>query len=513
MTAVPRLVVSAPSSGHGKTAVAVGLLSAFAASGLHAAGFKVGPDHTDAAYLGLAAGRVGRNLDPRLVGPHRIAPLFAHGASGADVAVVEGTMGLFDSLAGRSEADSTAGVAQLLRAPVVLVIDVAAMGQSVAALVHGFRAYDELVWLGGVVLNRVASGRHEQLLREALDEIGVPVLGALRRRDLPTGGPTALPPRAHGIVPVLHRSVEAGRAVRRLGETVAGAIDLDRLLSLARSAPRMSVESWSPAEAVGTDPTGRRPVVALAGTAGMSYGYAETAELLAAAGASVSPVDPLRDETLPGGTQALVVCGGLPESYAEELSANTQLRTAVADLARAGRPVLAEGTGLLWLAREFDGRPMCGVLDAVGVTTDRMVVGYREATARASSPVAELGARVIGYKHHRSSLSPRAGQTPAWSWNGGVPEGFVWRRVHASYLTLHWVGTPEIARRVAAAAGSATPPGVPVQASGKADVARAAVAALQGPTLASPMVGAAGVPRPVRVEYLGDVSPADGDAS
>jgi cobyrinic acid a,c-diamide synthase len=462
MTAVPRLVVSAPSSGHGKTAFCVGLLAAFAARGLSAAGFKVGPDHTDAAYLGLAAGRPGRNLDPRLVGPHRVAPLFAHGTAATDIAVVEGMMGLFDSLAGRSEADSTAGVAGTLRAPVVLVVDVAAMGQSIAALVHGFRAYDELVWLGGVVLNRVASDRHEQLLREALEEIGVPVVGALRRGALATSGPAALPPRAHGVVPVLHREVEAIRAVRRLGEAVAATVDLDRLLALARSAPRLTAEPWSATDAAASadvaEPVtlagGRRPVVALAGTPAVAYGYAETAELLAAAGAAVVAVDPLRDEALPVGTDALVVCGGLPESYVEELSANDRLRAEVAELARSGRPVLAEGTGLLWLSREVDGRPMCGVLDAVGVRTDQIVIGYREATARASSPVAQLGARVVGYKQHRSVVRPRAGQTPAWSWSGGAPEGFVWRRVHASFLTLHWAGAPEIARRLLAAAAS-----------------------------------------------------------
>src|SRR5215468_2391263 len=139
MSGVPRLVVSAPASGHGKTAVSVGLLAAYAARGLVTAGFKVGPDYVDAAYLGLAAGRPGRNLDPRLVGAAQVGPLFAYGSAGADVAVVEGTMGLYDGLAGRSDAESTAQIAGLLRAPVVLVVDVAAMGQSVAALAHGFR--------------------------------------------------------------------------------------------------------------------------------------------------------------------------------------------------------------------------------------------------------------------------------------------------------------------------------------------------------------------------------------
>src|SRR5256885_12804307 len=188
MTAVPRVVIAAPSSGHGKTAVAVGLLAALRERGLRPAGFKIGPDYVDAAYLGLAAARAGRTLDPRLVGAATVAPLFAHGCAGSDVAVVEGTMGLYDGLAGRTDAESTAQISGLLRAPVVLVVDVGAMGQSVAALVHGFRAYDELLWLGGVILNRVASSRHEQLLREALDDIGVPVLGAPRRGALTENG-------------------------------------------------------------------------------------------------------------------------------------------------------------------------------------------------------------------------------------------------------------------------------------------------------------------------------------
>src|SRR5690242_10387513 len=231
MTAVPRLVIAAPSSGHGKTAVAVGLLAALRERGLHPAAFKIGPDYVDAAYLGLAADRPGRNLDPRLVGAAAVGPLFSYGAAGADIAIVEGTLGLFDGLAGRTDAESTAQLAGLLRAPVALVVDVAAMGQSVAALAHGFRSYDELLWLGGVILNRVASDRHEDLLRKALDEVGIPVLGAVRQRELPRGG---LPPRSEGILPVVHRAIAATRGVRRLGEVIGRSVDLDRLLAVAR---------------------------------------------------------------------------------------------------------------------------------------------------------------------------------------------------------------------------------------------------------------------------------------
>ncbi|WP_434741383.1 cobyrinate a,c-diamide synthase [Micromonospora sp. SH-82] len=470
MTVVPRLVLSAPSSGHGKTALAVGMLAAFADRDLTVAGFKVGPDHVDSAYLGLAAGRPGRNLDPHLVGPQRIGSLFAQGSAGAGFALVQGTMGLYDSVNGQPEAESTAAVAAALRSPVVLAVDVSSMGQSVAALVHGFRAYDEQVWLGGVILTQVASRRHESLLRDALDDIGVPVYGALRRHELPP----VLPSRRHGVVPVVRRDAEAIRAVRRLGEAVAGTVDLDRLLVLARSAPPLTADQptagvvavgdrptveTDPADEAPTTPVvtlgGVGPVVAVAGGPGGSYSHPETVELLRAAGAEVVVLDPLSDEGLPTGTRALVVGGGLPESYADQFSANRRLCIAVAELARTGRPVIAEGAGLIWLARELDGLPMCGVLDAVATRREGLVVGYRTATATVDSVVAGAGATVVGYKQHSAVLTPRAGQNSAWTWEGGSPEGFVWRGVHASQLTVHWAADPGIATRLVAAAGTA----------------------------------------------------------
>ncbi|MET7399045.1 cobyrinate a,c-diamide synthase [Dactylosporangium sp. NPDC005572] len=467
MSTIPRLVISAPSSGHGKTAVSVGLLAALSARGYRAAGFKIGPDHVDAAYLGLAAGRPGRNLDPRMVGAKRMGPLFAHGAASLDIAVVEGTMGLFDGLAGRTDSESTAQISGLLRAPVILVVDVGAMGQSVAALVHGFRAYDELLWLGGVILNRVASTRHEQLLREALDDIGVPVLGALRRHALTDVGDAGapLPSRHHGVAPVVHHNIDAVRAVRRLGEVIAGAVDIDRTMALARSAPRLTADAWNPESEVAlagvsdaaisplaATRIGRRPVI------GVAFAYPETAELLRAAGADVVPFDPLRDEMLPDGVDGLVIGAALPESYAEELTFNSRLRAAVASHAAAGKPIAAEGTGLVWLCRDYNGRAMCGVVDASARETDLVVLGYREATARSSSVLLPVGTQVVGHKMHRTTVTPRAGLQAAWTWAGGPAEGFVQRSVHASYLGLHWAGTPGIASRFVAAASATAAP-------------------------------------------------------
>jgi cobyrinic acid a,c-diamide synthase len=181
VTGLPRVVVAAPSSGAGKTSITTGLIAALTARGLTVSPHKVGPDYIDPGYHGLAAGRPGRNLDPWLVGEERIVPLLLHGARGADVAVVEGVMGLFDGASHPSVEPgyaSTAHVARLVQAPVLLVVDTSSQARSVAALVHGFATFDPAVRLGGVVLNRVGTDRHEAILRDALDGAGVPVLGA-----------------------------------------------------------------------------------------------------------------------------------------------------------------------------------------------------------------------------------------------------------------------------------------------------------------------------------------------
>jgi cobyrinic acid a,c-diamide synthase len=191
-------------------------------------------------------------------------------------------------------------------------------------------------------------------------------------------------------------------------------------------------------------------VVAVAGGPAFSFGYAETVELLAGAGAEVSTVDPLRDSALPAGTRGLVVGGGFPEVYAPELAANEPLRDAVRSLAASGAPVAAECAGLLWLCKSLDGAPMCGVLDADAVMTDRLTLGYRDAVAPTDSWLGPAGTRVTGHEFHRTAVTG-TGAPPAWAWRGRPAEGFVAGRVHASYLHLHWAGYPEVARRLVAA--------------------------------------------------------------
>ncbi|MCX4509837.1 cobyrinate a,c-diamide synthase [Streptomyces sp. NBC_01619] len=448
---VARLVIAAPASGSGKTTVATGLMAAFAARGLAVSPHKVGPDYIDPGYHALATGRPGRNLDAYMCGTDLIAPLFAHGARGCELAVIEGVMGLYDGAAGAGELASTAQVAKLLRAPVVLVVDASSQSRSVAALVHGFASWDPQVRLGGVILNKVATDRHEALLREALEESGVPVLGVLRRAPA-----VATPSRHLGLVPVAERHAEALDAVAAQAEQVRLGCDLEGLLALARSAPELHAEAWDPRDALppyagdGADIAApQAPVIAVAGGAAFTFSYAEHAELLRAAGADVVPFDPLRDESLPDGTRGVVVGGGFPEVYAPELSANSRLRKAVAELARAGAPIAAECAGLLYLARSLDGKPMCGVLDADARMSERLTLGYRDAVAVSDSVLAAAGTRMRGHEFHRTVLEPGAGASPAWGLRQPERrvEGFVQGGVHASYVHTHWAGAPEAARR------------------------------------------------------------------
>ncbi|MBV9727861.1 MAG: cobyrinate a,c-diamide synthase [Pseudonocardiales bacterium] len=434
-----RVLISAPASDAGKTTVATGLMAALRRRGTTVAGFKVGPDYIDPGYHALATGRPSRNLDPVLVGEQRIAPLASYGAAGAQLAVVEGVMGLFDGRTGTAGHGSTAQVAALLGAPVLLVVDVRGQGRSLAALLHGFRSFDVGIRIAGVVLNQVSSARHEQICRQACAEVGLPVLGALRRDDA-----LAVPSRHLGLVTAAEHATAAG-VVARWADAVAAQIDLDAVVALATAFP--GGPRWAPDTEVIR--VSGAPVVAVAGGPAFTFGYPEHAELLAAAGATVAVFDPLRDESLPPGTAGLVLPGGFPECHAEALSVNAALRAEVAALARRGAPVHAECGGLLYLCRSVDGAPMCGVLDAEATMTGQLVLGYRDAVALRGSVLHRLGERVNGHEFHRTSVTPRAGE-PAWAWAGAPPEGFVQARVHASFLHTHPVAHPlAVARFVA----------------------------------------------------------------
>lgn len=477
--APPRLVIAAPASGHGKTTVATGLLAALRADGLDPAGFKIGPDYIDAGYHALAAGRPGRNLDPFLCGEELLIPLLLHGSlapSPADVAIIEGVMGLFDGRIGGDGWASTAHVARVLQAPVVLVLDISSVSRTAAAWVHGLHTFEPDTSIAGVIINKAGSARHADEVVASLEATGIPVLGVL-----PRDAGIEAPSRHLGLVPAAERP-EAVAALDRLAGQVAAHVDLTRVLAIAYSAPKLAGEPWDPVTSDISAPTravhgeSRRvgggrdgnlsislpdqldgPVVAVAGGRAFTFRYAETTELMAAAGLEPVIFDPATDPELPAGTAGLYLGGGFPEVHAADLAANASMIDSVRAAVAAGVPTIAECAGLLYLCRSVDGVPMVGALAADARMTPRLTLGYRTAVADHDQLLGVAGRRITGHEFHRTTVEPVAGARPAWLIDGqpvgfsADPSGSGTPSLHASYLHIHWAGHPTLATRFAAA--------------------------------------------------------------
>ncbi len=489
MVSLPRLVVAAPATGQGKTTVATGLMAALARTGHTVSGHKVGPDYIDPGYHALACGRPGRNLDPHLVGEARIAPLLLHGARDADLAVIEGVMGLYDGKVGARGFASTAHVAALTGSPIVLVVDISRSSRSVGAVVHGMATYDPAIRIAGVVLNQAGSPRHAA---EVADSIDLPVLGTLGRDPA-----LAVPSRHLGLVPAAERD-EAAHALDALADRVADLVDLEAVLALARAAPELDAEPWDPMREVTTDSsttggfetgasapssttggstsdssttggfetgasapssttgasttasstTGGRPVVAMAGGRAFTFRYAETEELLRAAGCEVVTFDPMRDARLPEGTAGLYLGGGFPEVHARELADNVALRRELAAAVARGVPTVAECAGLLYLCDALDSSPMVGAIAAQAAMTERLTLRYPTMTATTDNLLTRAGETVTGHEFHRTRVTPAAAGRPAWTVDG-EDVGFASETLHASYLHTHWAGHPLLAQRFA----------------------------------------------------------------
>lgn len=425
-----RIVVAGTHSGVGKTTVATGLLAALRRAGHRVAAAKVGPDFIDPGYHALACGRPGRNLDAWICGPDAIVPLAARAGAGAELLVVEGVMGLFDG-AGDGGPSSTADVARLLDAPVLLVVDASAMSGSVAALVSGYAGFDPSVRVAGVILNRVGSDGHEVLLREALAPLGIPVVGALRRDDRLTWRDRHL-----GLVPVAEEPGTVTAALDHLADVIATHVDLDAVVQLARSAPPRIAEPV--ARVARVVPEGRTLPIAVAAGAAFTFTYQDTLDALVAAGATPVPFDPRTDEALPDGVAGLIAGGGFPEVHASDLAANEPL---LADLRRRvtddGLVVWAECGGLLWLCRTLDGTPMADLVPAHAHMTDRLTLGYRDMRASQPNPVFPPDHHTRGHEFHYSTVDP-AGDALTLSARWGTrPDGFATPTLLATYVHHH----------------------------------------------------------------------------
>jgi cobyrinic acid a,c-diamide synthase len=438
-----RVVIAGVASGVGKTTIATGVMAALRARGMNVANAKVGPDFIDPGYHALATGRPARNLDSWICGETAIPGLAGRAAAGADILVVEGVMGLFDGAADGQPEASTASIARLLDAPVLLVVDAAAMSGSVAALVHGYCTFDPSVRIAGVILNRVGSPGHESLLREALLPLGVPVLGALRRDDSFTWRDRHL-----GLVPVVEASTEATHSIERLAGAISLSLDLNAIVQIAQSAPVWHVEAPASPQRVG------HARVAIAAGPAFSFVYQDNLEALEAAGAELLPFDPRHDSSLPDGSTALYAGGGFPEVFVAGLSDNQLLQQDLRAKAAHGLVIWAECGGLLWLCQSLDGHPLTGLIQADGVMTDRLTLGYRTAELQADSPLGATGDHLRGHEFHYSSLSPNGSALTLRSRAGESSAGFASPRLFASYLHLHLGNDPRRAERFVSAASA-----------------------------------------------------------
>jgi len=448
---LPRIVVAGLAGDTGKTLVAAGLARALARRGERVAVFKNGPDFIDAAWLGAAAGAPGRNLDTYLMPPAVIGATLQRAARAADVAIVEGKRGLFDGADARGT-HSSAQLAKAIGAPVVLVVNAAKVTRSVSALVLGCRALDPTLFIAGVILNRIGTGRQERLIRRALAaDAGVPVLGAIPRLE-----GDLLPSRHLGLVCAAEHP-DREPALDAVADAVSSHVDLDAVLGAAAGAPPMPVAAVpEPARA---ERGGVR--VGVLRDAAFSFYYPENLEALEAAGARLVFVSPIADRSLPS-VDALYAGGGFPEEHAEALAANGSLRADLAEALDGGLPTWAECGGLMYLARALvrDGvaHPMVGALPIVVEHTARpQGHGYMAATVDRPNPFFPMGTPLLGHEFHYSRVVASHGVETALAVERGAGlgrgrDGVRNGNVVATYMHLHALGTPGWAEALVAAA-------------------------------------------------------------
>ncbi|MGM9539116.1 cobyrinate a,c-diamide synthase [Anaerovibrio sp.] len=457
---IPRLVIGAVSSGCGKTTIVTGLLSALRQQEVRVQSYKIGPDYIDPGYHRLASGRPAYNMDTWLVSGETMVNAFIDTASQSDFALIEGVMGLYDG--GNGGISSTAEIARMLDAPVVLVIDCKSMGASAAAIALGFKLYDARVRLAGVILNRIGSDNHQKMIEDALAQLQIPVLGAVRRDEA-----LVMPERHLGLLPVEEN--EAGRVVDAMGEAMARQINFAALMQVAHSAPALQKVADKKDAYLSQVIEGRkrsfpddfgRIRIALARDEAFSFYYPESLATLERLGARIVEFSPLQDRELPE-ADGLLLGGGFPEMFAEKLSGNREMLQAIRRAAEDGMPVFAECGGYMYLSdslTDFEGReyPMCGVLPGrVRMNKRLQMVGYVEAELQRDCCLGQAGMKLKGHEFHFSSeMAGEADVTGERAFqftrmrNGAVyPGGFVSSRgnVAGSYLHIHFAGCPEAA--------------------------------------------------------------------
>ena len=477
----PRLVIAATGSGVGKTSLTLGLARALVRRGLVVQTFKVGPDFLDPTYLAMASGRTCYNLDAWMTSAQYVAQLFARATAGADLALVEGVMGLFCGASPDGLEGSTAEIALVLDAPVLLAVNAHGAGRSLAATVHGFTHFEPRLQLAGVIANQCGSPAHGALAAEALRAAGLaPLVGAVPRDALPK-----LESRHLGLV-AADRSGITPAVIDQLADAVEQYVDLDAIVALAdlwsaatcrrfsgvtttRERSDSSTEDSLPSMPAADESGGKSPHskgspaafrVGVARDEAFHFYYPDNLESLGEQGAELVSFSPLADATLPGNLDALYFGGGYPEVYAQGLAANRPMREAVRDFAASGRCVYAECGGLMYLGRSLrtiddQTHEMAGVLPVDTWMMSRLCrLGYVEVSLVGDGLWGPAGWKCRGHEFHYSEIAAvdsSAGWQPAYALSrprAGAcrSEGLARGNVLASYVHLHWASRPESVR-------------------------------------------------------------------
>ncbi len=450
--ACPRIMVAGTHSGVGKTSITLALVSALARRGLNVQTFKVGPDYLDPTYLALASGRPCYNLDGWMAGRDHVTKIFQEKTSSADVAVIEGVMGLFDGSDPVGPEGSSAEIASWLHAPVLLVTHVHGLSRSIAPLVKGFAFFDPHVFVAGVVANRCGSQRHGEWLSESLSAFGLPPVVAA----IPRGAFPDLPSRHLGLVTADSRNLSES-VLSLLGDTLERFGDVDQILEIARNAPYLLGTPARPRDAHET----QLVRVGIAYDEAFHFYYQDNLDALEAHGCELVRFSPLKDGCVPDGLDGMYIGGGYPEEYAQALAENRTMMDDVRKFSESGRPLYAECGGLMYLSHGIeclDGRriPLVGLLPFWTKMLDRLKsLGYVEITLSEESLFGKAGDRLRGHEFHYSEMvdDMTVGQEWADVYRGQrrrsdaiMREGFQLRETLASYVHVHFASRPNAVR-------------------------------------------------------------------
>jgi cobyrinic acid a,c-diamide synthase len=454
MASIPRLVLAGTSSGVGKTTTTVALARALQRRGLRVALFKCGPDYLDPTYHARATGAPSHNLDGWMMGREAVTATFVRAASGtggtgspADIALIEGVMGLFDGASPTGEEGSTAQIAKWLGAPVALLVDASGMARSIAAMAQGFASFDPALDVAAVIANRIGSRGHLDLLRQALR--APPILGGFPKDEA-----HAFPERHLGLR-TADQATLPDALLDHWAERAEAWLSIDLLLDVARRAADIAAPLAAPAPRDATTPARCR--IGIAADEAFHFYYEDNLRRLEALGAELVRFSPVHDATLPD-VDGLYLGGGYPEVHAAALASNASMRAAVAAFAERGGAIYAECGGLMYLTagiRTLGGErfAMAGVLPGEAVMCERLqALGYVEVETQQPSPVGGAGVRFRGHQFRYSELLgmpddfPRAYTVRRRRGDDVTREGYAWKNVLASYVHAHWASNPAVAR-------------------------------------------------------------------